>query len=199
MPFFLNVPGGEGWDEEKCEFVYSEPKTLELEHSLKAVAAWEAIHKKPFVGQKIDGNEFYDYILCMITKGSATRNDLVFLSQSDVNQIMEYINDQATATKITEKQMREAQRRAAAKNKGKHGSGNVSRAKDIVTAEIIYYWMIEAGIPFSCDTWNLNRLMTLIQVVNLKEAGGTTMPKKEMMSQNAQLNAARRAAMNSSG
>lgn len=194
MPYVLNLPGGEGWDEVKCEFVNSEPKTVTLEHSLKAVAAWEAKYKKPFLGKQISGEEFAYYILCMITNGSATRTDLAFLSQSDISGITSYIEDGQSATQITEKQMKEAEARARKKNKGA-----ARKAKDIVTSEIVYYWMLEAGIPFSCDTWNLNRLMTLIQVCNLKEMGGQTMSKKDMMSQNAQLNDARRAAMNSSG
>lgn len=195
MPLVLELPGGEGWDEVKNEFVYAPSKKLVLEHSLKAVAAWESIYKKPFLGKQIAGSEFAQYIICMIVEGSADINDLAFITQSEVTRITDYINDPASATVITEKQMREAQLKASRKNKG----GRVTKPKDIITSEIIYYWMIEAGIPFSCDTWNLNRLMTLIQVINLKEQGGSTMSKKDLFNQNAELNAARRAAMNSSG
>lgn len=197
MPYTLTLSGGEGWDEYKNEFIYTEPKTVQLEHSLKAIAAWEGKYEKEFIGHELTSDEFMDYILFMVCDNSSvSRKDLMFLTQSNLEGILTYMKAPGCATKITEKQMRDAQRRAASKSKK---GANVSRPKDVINAEMIYYYMIQAGIPFSCDTWNFNRLMALIQVCNIKEAGGSTMSKDELFNQNAKLNAARRAAMNSSG
>ena len=71
--------------------------------------------------------------------------------------------------------------------------------KEIVTSELVYYWMVALNIPFECQKWHLNRLITLIQVCNVKNTPPKKMSKRDIMSRNAALNAARRKKYNSKG
>jgi hypothetical protein len=65
-------------------------------------------------------------------------------------------------------------------------------SKEIITAEIIYYWMVSLNIPTEFEHWHINKLMTLIMVCNIKNTPSKKMSNKEIISRNAALNAARR-------
>ena len=71
--------------------------------------------------------------------------------------------------------------------------------QEIVTAELIYYWMISLQIPVEFQYWHLNRLITLVRVCEVKQNPPKKMGKRELMSRNAQLNAARRQQLNTKG
>lgn len=161
----IEIAGSEYWDEEKEEFISSPRDTLLLEHSLYSLRQWESKWKKSFLSQKdMTAEELLDYIRCM-TLGKE-RDPLVYqsLTFDQIVQIREYINDPMTATTFREEE-------GAPKN------------RSITTAEILYYEMSELNIPYSCERWHLNQLMTLIRVCAIKRS-----PKKKGGKKNAAQN-----------
>lgn len=177
---YITVPEAEYFDDLKEEFIYVKETTLCLEHSLVSLAKWESKWNKPFLSNtnKTD-EEIVDYIRCMTITQNV--NPLVYLglTRSNYSQINEYIDAPMTATWFSKKQKQ-------------------SRQREIITAEIIYYWMISLNIPFECQKWHLNRLLTLVRVCNEKN-NPKKMSRKEQMAQQRELNAARKKQMNTKG
>lgn len=178
----INVPiSPEGWDEIKQEFVEPKVQTLQLEHSLISLSKWESKWKKSFISSKnISNEELLDYIKCMTLNKNVSDSVYDYITSENVKEIRDYIEDPMTATTFA-----------------KENSG--PRSKEIITSELIYYWMISAQIPLECEKWHLNRLITLIRVCGIKNAPPKKRSKKDIMNQNAALNAARRAQMNTKG
>jgi hypothetical protein len=171
------------FDEITKEFVNTEEATLHLEHSLVSISKWESTWEKPFLSDKEKTNEeTIDYIKCM-DLSETTKQDVYYrLSNDNLNQIKNYIDSKMTATWFTE-------------------STNTASKKstEIITSEIIYYWMIAAGIPFECQHWHLNKLLTLIRVCHQKNAPAKKMGREEILAKNKALNEARKAQMNTKG
>lgn len=171
----------ERWDEEKQEFIEPEYETLNLEHSLLSLSKWESKWNKAFLGKKDKTDEeTLDYIKCMTINNDVSDEIYKKLSEANIRQIDEYIKAPMTATCISN-----------------NGSGGGSREQ--TTSELIYYWMISLNIPFECETWHLNRLLTLIRVCSIKNEPPKKMSKREIMNRNASLNAQRRKNLNTKG
>ena len=171
----------EGWDDEKQEFVEPKTQTLQLEHSLVSLSKWESKWHKPFYSKKeLTSEELLDYIRCMTLTKNADPDVYNHLTEKNVKEIKDYIDDPMTATTFS---------------KDGKGPGN----GEIVTSELIYYWMIASNIPFECQKWHLNRLITLIRVCGVKNTPPKKRNKRDIMSRNAALNAARRKQMNTKG
>lgn len=171
----------EGWDEEKEEFI--EPKTviLKLEHSLISLSKWESKWCKPFLSQKeLTTEETLDYIRFMTISPNVSPDVYAHLTKENVDEIVNYIKAPMTATTIRENKQSKV-------------------SNEIVTSELIYHWMIELQIPFECQKWHLNRLIMLIKVRSIKLSPSKKMTKKEVMSRNAALNAARKKKLNTKG
>lgn len=181
----IHIEQQEKYNENTCEFV-SIPKTeLYLEHSLVAVRDWEGKWKKPFLETKEKPiQELLYYIHCMcINKEVCTDDILNCLTPKQLETIVAYIQDDMTATWFS--------------NNSRIGASN--RTGEVVTAEIIYYWMVSLRVPIEMETWHLNRLLTLLKVLNIKNGGDKKMPKKEAAAQRRALNAQRKAKMRSKG
>ena len=176
----ITVPASEAWDETKQEFISTKEQTLELEHSLVSISKWESKWCKPFASSNKTKEETIDYVRCMTLNRNVDPNVYQFLSNSNIKQINSYIEAPMTATWFNEKQT------------GKKNS-------EQVTSELIYYYMVAFNIPFECEKWHINRLMTLIRICDIKNRPAKKMGKREIMSQNAALNAARRKRMNTKG
>lgn len=177
----VTVPDFEGFDERTSEFVYMKGAHLTLEHSLISISKWESKWKRPFLSkEKMTNEQTIDYIRCMTLTKNVDPTIYNHLPYSVIKQIIDYIDDPMTATTVSE-------------TPGSHGS------REVVTSELIYYWMTALQIPFECQKWNLNRLMMLIRVCNAKNAPPKKMSKGELMKRNNSLNAARRAKLGSKG
>ena len=176
----ITIPGTEMFNEETNEFFTTKDTVLQLEHSLVSLSKWEAKWKIPFLGKDSKTIEqTIDYIKCMTITQNV--NPIVYLNLTDSNikAINDYIDEPMTATTFS--------------------NGNTPPNREIVTSELIYYWMIALNIPMECQKWHLNRLLTLIRVCNVKNTPPKKMSRQEIINRNAALNAARRKKLNSKG
>lgn len=179
---YITVPSVELWDEAKEEFVKTKEQTLQLEHSLVSVSKWEAKWCKVFLSRKEKTyEETIDYIKCMTITQNVSPDTYKYLTKDNIEQINKYISAPMTATWFSEDK-----------------SGSRSNSEQ-VTSELIYYWMIAFNIPFECQKWHLNRLLTLIRVCNIKNKPAKKMSRSDIMRRNASLNAARRKQLNTNG
>ena len=177
----IYVPASEQWDELKQEFINTKAQELRLEHSLVSLSKWEAKWQKPFLSKSgIEPEEMLDYVRCMTLTQNVSPLVYTHLTTENIKQIKEYIDSPQTATTF-------------------HNLDQHAKTGEIITSELIYYWMVSLQIPFECEKWHLNRLLTLIKVCSVKNEPAKKMSKKAVHSQNAALNAARRKRLNSKG
>ena len=154
---------------------------LNFEHSLLSLSKWESLHKKPFFGKEEKTvEEGASYIKCMLLTENVSDETLNRLSRDDVKSITDYINDKQSATWFREDQSKKS-------------------SSEVVTSELIYYWLVQFRIPFDVESWHLNRLMTLVKIAGIKQTKPKPMSKSQQMEEYRRLNAQRRAALGSSG
>lgn len=176
----ITVPKTELWNEAEEKFIYIKEQTLRLEHSLVSISKWEQKWHKPFLGKDHKTNEqIIDYIRCMTLNQHVDPYVYTCLTEANMLEINAYIDDPMTATTFS--------------------AGNNSRNSEVITNEIIYYWMTVYKIPVEFQKWHINRLLTLIRVCSVKSQPPKKRSTKEIMSRNAALNAERRKRLNSKG
>ena len=177
----ITIPAVEEWDEVTEQFIQAKEQTLCLEHSLVSLSKWESKWNKAFLSNKPKTDEeVLDYIKCMTITQNVPPDTYNRLSRENLEEINQYIEAPMTATVVNE-------------------DGTAKKSREIVTAELIYYWMIALNIPWECQKWHLNRLITLVKVCNVKNSPPKKRSARDIMSRNAKLNAARRKQFNSRG
>lgn len=178
----ITIPATELWDEGKEEFVYTKEQTLQLEHSLVSLSKWESKWHKAFLTKREKTyEETLDYIKCMTLTQNVKPEVYQCLTKENIDEVLAYIEDPMTATHFSTPQ----------------SSGSINGEQ--TTAELLYYYMIASGVPFECQKWHLNRLITLIRVCSVKSAPPKKMSRGERLSQQARLNAERRQRLNTKG
>lgn len=175
----ITIPGDEFYDEDKEEFIVLEPKTINLEHSLISISKWESKWCKPFMSSTKTNIELLDYVKNMTLNDNISDDVYYRLTSENVNDINNYIEAPMTATTFKETK----------------GGGN----KEIITSELIYYWLVSFNIPIECEKWHINRLLTLIKVCNIKNAPPEKVNRQEIIRRNKQLNAERRKQLETTG
>lgn len=177
------IPEGELFNEATGEFVKVPNVEMQLEHSLISLKKWESKWHKPFLSkEEKTQEELLDYIRCMTVTPNIDPSVYFYIPESELRRIWSYIDDPMTATWFG----------------GEQNEGSI-RKKEVITAEIIYYWMIALNIPVEFQKWHLNQLLTLIRVVNIKNAPPKKMKKRDILARNSKLNEARKAKLNSRG
>ena len=180
----ITIPGCSGFNQKTQEFIDIKETKLQLEHSLISLKKWEQKWHKPFLETKEKTvEETMDYIRCMTMNPGVDPEVYNFIPPRCIKEITAYIEDPMTATWFSDTTKVGAQ-------KTDH---------EIVTAEIIYYWMITLGIPVEFQKWHLNTLLTLIRVVSIKNAPKESMDKASWAKQRSALNAARKARFHTHG
>lgn len=177
----ITIHEQELFDDSTQEFIHVKEQTLRLEHSLVSLSKWESKWHKPFItNQQPTREETIDYIKCMNLTQNVDPNVFNCISSEHIYEVNKYIEDPMTATTF--------------KNINQKGG-----AKETVTAELIYYWMIALNIPMECQKWHLNRLLTLIRVCNIKNTPPKKLSRSEIMDRHAAINAANKKLFNTKG
>lgn len=175
------VPGPQMFDESSQEFTTVDDTVLELEHSLVSLSKWESIYEKPFLEAKEKtSEEILGYVKAMVLTTNVPEEVFLRLSTENIEAVNNYINAKMTATWFNE-------------------PPGAPRSREIITAEVVYYWMTIFQIPFSCEEWHLNRLFTLIRICNIKQAKPKKMSRNEIAARNRELNAQRRSQLGTRG
>lgn len=188
MSITIEVKGLELFDEAIERFIEVKPTTLVLEHSLIAISKWEAKYHLPFLTEELRSAEQLEYYFqCMTINKNVDPNVYKALTQSQKQQILDYMHDPQTATWFTED------------GKKKTGRGRRNNMPETITSEVIYAWMCFNNIPSEYEKWHIKRLMTLIQVCNTYNQPPKKMSKNDIIRNNDAINAARRAAMKTRG
>lgn len=182
----ITIKGERSYDRNTRTFSYTKDTVLSLEHSLVSVSKWEAKWHKPFLSKDEKTNEeIIDYVRCMTITQNIDPNIYLRLSKDNVDAINKYIDDPSTATWFNKTQSQ--------------GGAGPKGSSEKITSELIYYWMVAFEIPFECQKWHLNRLLTLIRICNIKNAPSKKASKQDTLRRNAELNAARKKKFNTKG
>lgn len=182
----ITIPKGELFDKRTKEFIQVKEQTLTLEHSLVSIAKWESKFKKPFLStEKKTVKESVEYVKCMTLTQNVDPNVYLGLTNENMRQVDAYIEESMTATWFSDDKKKTPNQRPM--------------QKEVITAEIVYFWMINFNIPFECQKWHFSRLITLIRVCEAKSAKPKKMSKSALNKHNTALNAARLRALNTTG
>src|SRR4051812_14230149 len=147
----ITVGGTKSFDDEKQRFVETDGYELQLEHSLVSLSKWESKHEKPFLSKDDKTREEgLDYIRCMLLTKNPPEEFLEELSEENIEAVNTYVDRKMTATWFSETKPQ-------------------SRNQEVITSELIYYWMTTFNISWEAQYWHLNRLFTLIRIANLKQ------------------------------
>ena len=186
MSLKIEIKGAELFMEAEERFIEVKPTVLTLEHSLIAVSKWESKYHIPFLKTDNKTAEQLEYYFqCMTINQNVDPMVYKAITASQQKQILDYIHDPMTATTISER--------------NGNGSKKKGKSPDVITSELIYYWMSVHNLPSEYEKWHLNRLLTLIQICNLYNQPQEKLSKAETYRNFDAINEARRAKFKTRG
>lgn len=172
----ITIPESELFNQVNGMFITLPQTVLHLEHSLVSLSKWEQKYEKPFLGPETKTiEETIDYVRFMCLDEDIVDETFLRLTKDNNLAISDYVAAKKTATTFNDR--------------------NTRPNREIITSEIIYYWMVSLQIPFQpCETWHLNTLLALIKTVSLKSTPPKKMGKNDAAAYQRSLNAQRKAA-----
>jgi hypothetical protein len=177
----LVIEGTEYYNQETETFETVGDVVLMLEHSLVSVSKWESKFEKPFLTKdNKTTEEVLFYVEAMILTPNYPEGIINSFTQKSIDAVNNYIESKQSAT--TFGKMPEQRSRG-----------------EIITSELIYYWMVAFNIPFECQHWHLNRLLALVRICNIKASKPKKMGRTELLQRNRQLNEQRKAELGTRG
>ena len=177
----ITVGATDVYDENDGTFATQGGIEFQLEHSLVSLSKWESKFEKPFLGKgDKTPEETLAYVGYMVLTSNPPEDFLQRLSKENLEAINTYIDRKMTATWFSDQP-------------------GAPRTREVITSELVYYWMTVFNIPFECETWHLNRLFTLIRICNVKQAKPQKMSRGEITRRNRELNAQRKAQLGTTG
>lgn len=164
----LDVVVADSYDETTQTFVSAEKVRVKLEHSLFTVSKWESFWEEVFLSNKEKTQkQTLSYVEMMVLNEELPPGVFHRLIENHLEEIKRYIEAPMTGLKVV-------------------NDPNAPPSREIVSSELIYYWMISMNIPVQFEHWHLNRLMNLIQVFNRKNSPKKKMTQKERRDLNRQ-------------
>lgn len=176
---------GEFYNEKSNQFHDLKPRKIRFEHSLLSLSEWESKWRVPFLkdDEKSD-KQAIDYIR-MMALDPINEDELRIVVADHMEEIIHYISESHTATTISS--FSESVDRRSALH------------KQVWTSELIYFYMFSFGIPKECETWNLSRLMALIEIFSIKNSPSKKMSRRKTADMYRQINEQRRMKNHSKG
>lgn len=193
------------WNDETSEFIHVSGGILTLEHSLYTISKWESKWKKVFLVMFSPGRGYYkvsdeefkdmliDYIDCMSLEKEvyphnekyldSTYDDDIckYIDSETVEEIMDYINDPQGPKSATPEPTKKD-------------------SKQTLSSLYIYALMASYRIPFECDRWHLNRLLSLIEKCGvLNSPKDKKRSRRDLISDFERINAQNRARYKTKG
>ena len=159
----IDVVMSEDFDETSQEFL-TETRALTLEHSLVSLSKWESKYEKPFLSEtEKTVDEIMDYITMMDLSPETPPEVYANITNEQYLDINKHINAKRTATWFNELETKK-------------------KSTQVVTSELIYYWLTSYEIPWEAQHWHLSRLFTLIKVFGAERSQHDTTNKKSRTS-----------------
>ena len=180
----ITIPNIEIWDDEKQEFIYLDGCTVRLEHSLVSISKWEAKWCKPFLNnsKQLTNDEVLDYIQCMMLNKNVKPEVYYILASEYYDEIINYIDHPSTATTFYE-----------------YDDGKKNNDGEVITSELIYFWMTSYNIPFEAEKWHIHRLIALIKICNIKNSPPQQRSESDILAMQMRINEERKKKYNTKG
>lgn len=185
----ISIPPQEIINNDTYDIIQVPGADLTLEHSLVSLKKWEEKWHIPFLKKDPPKTpeQLRDYVKCM-TINSKVVDPIIYdhIPKYIMDEIAAYIENPMTATWFSDRF-------------GNKKPQNEALDDKIITAELVYYWMICLNIPVEFQKWHFNQLITLIRVCNEENKPPEKRNKREIIDEYKRINEIRKKQYNTKG